>query len=43
MIAFLRGKLEKKTEEFIWLEVKNIGFQLYISSFTYEKLPDIGE
>ncbi len=43
MIAFLRGKLEKKTEEFIWLEVKDIGFQLYISSFTYEKLPDIGE
>ncbi len=43
MIAFLRGNLERKTEEFIYLGVNGVGYQVYIPSFTYEKLPGIGE
>lgn len=43
MIAFLQGKLEKKTQDHVLIDVNGIGYQVCIPLSSYEKLPRVGE
>ncbi|MDR3112282.1 MAG: Holliday junction branch migration protein RuvA [Elusimicrobiota bacterium] len=43
MIDFLNGILESKNIDKIVIEVLGIGYEVSVSSFTYEKLPEIGK
>lgn len=43
MIAFLQGSLAFKSTEHIIVDVNNIGYEVEISSQTFEQLPDIGK
>lgn len=43
MIAYLKGTIHAKSEEQITLDVRDVGYQLEISSQTLAKLPDKGE
>lgn len=38
MIAFLRGKILKKGENFIILDVNNVGYKIYISSAVFAEI-----
>ncbi len=42
MIYFIRGTLENKEINFITIDVGGIGYQIFVSLATYEKLPAIG-
>lgn len=43
MIAFLYGKIHLKKEHQLILDVRDVGYQLEISSQTYQELPEEGE
>lgn len=43
MIAMLRGILEEKQSDHIVLDVGGVGYRVFISLSTYEKLPAVGE
>lgn len=43
MIAMLRGVLEEKQSDHIVLDVGGVGYRVFISLSTYEKLPAVGE
>jgi Holliday junction DNA helicase RuvA len=38
MISFLKGKIKSKTEEFIILDVNNVGYKVFLSSATLKKI-----
>ena len=40
MIAYLRGSLELKSEEYIIIEVQGIGYKVYMSKKSIDSLPD---
>ena len=42
MIAYLRGSLELKSEEYIIIEVQGIGYKVYMSKKSIDSLPDEG-
>lgn len=42
MIAYLRGSLELKSEEYIIIEVQGIGYKVYMSRKSIDSLPDEG-
>ncbi|MBU3964220.1 hypothetical protein KJ562_00575 [Patescibacteria group bacterium] len=42
MISFIRGKIKAKDEEFVIVENNDIGFKVFVSPKTLEKL-NIGE
>ena len=42
MIAYLRGSLELKSEEYIIIEVQGIGYKVYMSKKSIDILPDEG-
>ena len=42
MIAYLRGSLELKSEEYIIIEVQGIGYKVYMSKKSIDRLPDEG-
>lgn len=42
MIAYLRGSLELKSEEYIIIEVHGIGYKVYMSKKSIDSLPDEG-
>ena len=42
MIAYLRGGLELKSEEYIIIEVQGIGYKVYMSKKSIDSLPDEG-
>lgn len=43
MIAYLKGTIHAKSEEQIIIDVRDVGYQLEISTQTLAKLPDKGE
>lgn len=43
MIAYLKGKIHSKSEEQIIVDVRDVGYQLEISTQTLSKLPEKGE
>ena len=43
MIDFISGKLRRKSIDSIVIDVNGIGYRLYVSLNTYEKLPKINE
>jgi Holliday junction DNA helicase RuvA len=43
MINYLKGKITLKEKDFIILEVNQIGFQVFLSDKTLNKIPKIGE
>ncbi len=43
MIAYIRGKIAHKTPTFVFVETQGIGYQLFISLQTYEKIKDLKE
>ena len=40
MIAYLKGKLAHKTPTYVFIETQGIGYQVFISLHTYEKIKD---
>ena len=38
MVSFLRGKIKSKTEEYIILEVQNVGYKVFLSLSTLNKV-----
>lgn len=40
MIAYLKGKLAHKTPTFVFVEVQGVGYQVFVSLQTYEKIKD---
>ena len=42
MIAYLRGSLELKSEEYIIIEVQGIGYKVYMSKKSIDILPEEG-
>ena len=40
MISFISGKIKHKNEKFIILETNGVGYQVFISSFTFKKIGD---
>lgn len=40
MISFLKGKIKEKKDEFIILEVNNVGYQIFLPSSTLKKLKE---
>jgi Holliday junction DNA helicase RuvA len=42
MIAFLHGKLADKTPSTVTLDVQGVGYELFISLSTYDRLPATG-
>lgn len=42
MISYIRGSLERRTENFIVLESGGIGYQIFVSPATLAKLPQAG-
>ncbi len=40
MIAFLKGKIEFNTDEYLILEVNGVGYKVYIPGNTFKDLPD---
>ena len=43
MIAFLKGRFEKKTPSYVQLEVNGVGYEVQISLNTYSKIQDMEE
>lgn len=43
MIAYLQGNLAFKSTEYIIIDVNNIGYEVEISTQTYQQLPDTGK
>lgn len=43
MIAYLQGSLAFKSTEYIIIDVNNIGYEVEISTQTYQQLPDTGK
>ncbi len=43
MIALLRGILAEKHPDHVILDVGGVGYRVFITLFTYEKLPNLGE
>ena len=43
MISYINGQIILKKEKFIIVEVAGIGYQVFLSSSTLSKLPEIGE
>lgn len=43
MIAYLKGLVQEKSPEQLIVDVHDVGYQLEISSQTYQELPDVGE
>ncbi|MCB9225692.1 MAG: Holliday junction branch migration protein RuvA [Chitinophagales bacterium] len=43
MIAYLKGKLAHKTPTFVFVEVQGVGYQVFVSLQTYEKIKDAKE
>jgi Holliday junction DNA helicase RuvA len=43
MIAFLKGRFERKTPSFVHMDVNGVGYELQISLHTYSKIQDLEE
>jgi len=43
MISFLQGKIILKKENFIILEVSGVGYELFLSARSLERIPEIGQ
>lgn len=43
MIAYIKGKLAHKTPTFVFVETQGIGYQVFVSLHTYEKIKDAKE
>ncbi|MGZ5135789.1 MAG: Holliday junction branch migration protein RuvA [Flavitalea sp.] len=43
MIAFLKGKFEKKTPSFVHIDVNGVGYEVQISLHTYSRIQDLNE
>ena len=43
MIAYLEGKIILKEEKFVILDVKGVGYKVFLSKKTLSKLPEIGQ
>ena len=43
MIAYLKGKLAHKTPTFVFIETQGIGYQVFVSLQTFEKIKDAKE
>lgn len=43
MIAFLRGKFEKKTPSYVYVDVNGVGYEVQISLNTYSRIQELEE
>ncbi|MGZ5190463.1 MAG: Holliday junction branch migration protein RuvA, partial [Flavisolibacter sp.] len=43
MIAFLKGKFERKTPSYVHVDVNGVGYEVQISLHTYSRIQDLGE
>ena len=43
MISFLKGSIEEKSEKSIFLDVRGVGYEIYMPSGSSSQLPGVGE
>src|SRR5689334_24845760 len=43
MIAFLKGRFEKKTPSYVHIDVNGVGYEVQISLHTYSRIQELSE